>query len=124
MLVGLLALTTAAVFSGAAIYVLAVEHVAREALDDRAALTEWKPSYKRGAVMQASIALVGTALGALAWWRTGGLWFGIGAMLILLPGLDVAIRRRPMTACWPRRRTRQRPETRVLGGRFHASARP
>jgi hypothetical protein len=34
MIAGLLALTSAAVFFGAAIYVLAVEHVAREALDD------------------------------------------------------------------------------------------
>jgi hypothetical protein len=85
MLPGLLALTVAAVFSGAAIYVLAVEHVARAALDDRAALTEWKPSYKRGAVMQASIALVGTALGALAWWQTANMWFAAGAILMLLP---------------------------------------
>jgi hypothetical protein len=85
MVAGLLALTIAAVFSGAATYVLAVEHVAREALDDRGALTEWKPSYKRGAIMQASIALVATVLRALAWWQTHELWFAVGAILMLLP---------------------------------------
>ena len=36
----------------------AVEHVAREALDDRVALAEWKPSYKRVARMQGAIALI------------------------------------------------------------------
>jgi len=85
MVAGLLALTVAAIFSGAAIYVLAVEHVAREALDDGAALTEWKPSYTRGAVMQASIALIGTALGAWGWWDTRVPWFAVGALLMLLP---------------------------------------
>jgi hypothetical protein len=85
MITALLALTSAAVFLGAAIYVSAVEHVAREALDDRAALAEWKPSYKRGATMQGAIAMITTALGALAWWQTANIWFGVGAISALLP---------------------------------------
>jgi hypothetical protein len=85
MIAGLLALTSAAVFFGSAIYVLAVEHVAREALDDRAALMEWQPAYKRGAIMQATISLLSTALGASAWWQTANIGFGIGAILALLP---------------------------------------
>jgi hypothetical protein len=85
MLVGLFALVIAAAFSGAAIYVLAVEHVARAQLDDRAALAEWTPAYKRGTAMQAPLALIGVVLGALACWLTGGLWFAIGAVLMLLP---------------------------------------
>ena len=85
MIIPLFALTSAALFCGAAIYVLAVEHVARGELDDRAALTEWKPAYRRGAAMQATIALVATGLGAIAWWRTGNSWYGVGAILALLP---------------------------------------
>ena len=85
MVAGLFALTSAAIFLGAALYVLAVEHVARRNLDDRAALIEWKPAYKRGAAMQASIALVSTALGVSAWWQTRDIWFAFGATFALLP---------------------------------------
>src|SRR5215218_6341873 len=71
MVFGMLALTVGAIFAGAAFYVCFAEHPARSALDDRGQLTQWKPSYQRGALMQASLAVIGFLLGLAAWWRTG-----------------------------------------------------
>jgi hypothetical protein len=85
MIFGLLALIAAAIFGGVALYVNIVEQPARLSLDDRALLAEWKPSYKRGAAMQAPLALVGFVLGLLAWWRTSHPGFLIGAIAIIAP---------------------------------------
>src|SRR5258705_10695503 len=83
MTFGLVALIAAAIFTGAALYVNVAEQPARLTLDDRALLTEWKPSYKHGAAMQAPLALVGFLLGLLAWWQTG-LWLWLlGAALLV-----------------------------------------
>jgi hypothetical protein len=85
MLLGLLALVAAAVFTGAAFYVNVAEQPARLTLDDRALLTEWKPAYKRGAAMQAPLALIGFLLGMLAWWQAAHPGFLIGAIAIIAP---------------------------------------
>jgi hypothetical protein len=85
MTFGLLALIASAIFCGAALYVNVAEQPARLSLDDRALLAEWKPSYKRGAAMQAPLALVGFLLGILAWWQTAHPGFLIGAIAIIAP---------------------------------------
>jgi Domain of unknown function (DUF1772) len=85
MTIGLLALTVAAIFTGAAFYVGVAEQPARLLLDDRALLTEWKPSYQRGAAMQASLALLGFLLGAIAWWQTSHSLFLIGSIAMIAP---------------------------------------
>jgi hypothetical protein len=85
MLVGQLALLVAAAFAGVAIYVSACEHPARLKLDDRAMLMQWKPSYKHGAMMQASLSLIGTILGVTAWWQSGGWLWLIGSVSLILP---------------------------------------
>jgi hypothetical protein len=85
MAFGLLALIASAIFAGAAFYVNFAEQPARLTLDDRALLTEWKPAYKRGAAMQAPLALIGFGLGVLAWWKIAHIGFLIGAILIIAP---------------------------------------
>src|SRR6202035_5294083 len=85
MVFGLLALIAAAFFTGVALYVNVAEQPARLSLDDRALLAEWKPSYKRGAAMQAPLALVGFLLGWIAWWHTSHPGFLMGAIAMILP---------------------------------------
>ena len=83
MLSGQLALITAAAFTGAALYISAVEQPARLRLDDAALLTEWKPAYKRGTMMQAPLAVLGFLLGLVAWWQTAHLAWVAGAILMI-----------------------------------------
>lgn len=79
---GLLALIAAALFTGAAFYVGFAEQPARLMLDDQAMLAQWKPSYRRGYIMQATLAIVGALLGGLAFWCTGDITWLVGAIAI------------------------------------------
>src|SRR5918997_5267309 len=83
MITGQLALTTAALFAGAALYINVAEQPARLGLNDAALLQEWKPAYKRGTVMQAPLAILGFLLGMAAWWQTGHVGWALGALLMV-----------------------------------------
>jgi hypothetical protein len=82
MLIGHLALSIAALFTGAAFYINFAEQPARLQLDDRALLTEWKPAYQRGYAMQGSLAALGFVAGSIAWWQTAEAAFAIGGLLM------------------------------------------
>ena len=83
LMFGQLALIVAALFTGAAVYINWAEQPARLGLDDHALLAQWKPSYKRGFTMQATLAVVGFIFGVLAWYATGNGLYLAGAVVLL-----------------------------------------
>ena len=82
MIAALVATASAGLFAGAAIYVSAVEHPARLSCGTALALREFAPSYRRGAVMQASLAVVGLLASIAAWWQAGRAELLIGGLLL------------------------------------------
>jgi hypothetical protein len=82
MISALVATASAGLFAGAAIYVSAVEHPARLSCGTALALREFAPSYRRGAVMQAALAVVGLLASIAAWWQADRVAFLIGGLLL------------------------------------------
>jgi hypothetical protein len=82
MLARELALAIAAVFTGAAIYINIAEQPARLQLDNRSLLAEWKVAYKRGYMMQASLAIVGGLFGLAAYLSTLDWRWLLGAIVL------------------------------------------
>ncbi len=77
-----LAVLSAALFAGAALYINVVEHPARMGLDTRTAAMQWAPSYKRATWLQAPLALVSLLCGAAVWLLGGGPAWLAGALLV------------------------------------------
>lgn len=83
MVMGLIALSLAAMFFSAALYIHIAEHPARMGLDDRNALAQWAPSYARAFTMQGGLAVVSGLAGLAAGWLTGDWRWALGAALML-----------------------------------------
>ncbi len=79
-----IAVWAAGLFSGAAVYVSLVEHPARMQCGTLLAATEFGPSYKRGAAMQATLAMVGTLAGVAAGLANGSTAWLTGSLLLFL----------------------------------------
>jgi uncharacterized membrane protein len=71
------------IFSGAALYVSLVEHPARMECGTQLAATQFGPSYRRAAIMQALLTVVGSLLAALVWVRGGSVAWLAGAALFV-----------------------------------------
>ncbi len=76
------AVLSCSLFTGAAVYVNLVEHPARMQCGVEIAVTEFPPSYRRGTIMQATLAAVGL-FSSLAAWLTGASfsWLVAGVLL-------------------------------------------
>jgi hypothetical protein len=79
-----IATLSASLFVGAAAYINLVEHPARMSCGTALATTEFAPSYKRGTIMQASLAAISFLSALTAWvmhssiaWLIGGLLIGV-----------------------------------------------
>ena len=82
MLLAILATLATALFTGAAVYISLVEHPARLKCPTAHAVEQWRPSYQRATVMQASLAVAGALLAVAAWLVGAGLvWLLAGLVL-------------------------------------------
>jgi anthrone oxygenase-like protein len=118
------AILSCTLFTGAAVYITAVEHPARLSCGPEAAAAEWAPSYKRATLMQVPLALVAGLFGIVRATQGGGpLWLW-AAMLILavIPFTLLAIRPTNNRLLDPRRDRRSDETLRLLQawGRLHA----
>ena len=82
ILLKFIAMFSAALFAGAALYINIAEHPARMTLETRFAAAQWAPSYGRATWMQAPLALSSLLAGLGVWLLGGGFGWGIAAVLI------------------------------------------
>lgn len=76
-------LVSAALFTGAALYVTFVEHPVRLGMTDAAMLAQWQPSYERALPLQAALAILAGVAGLAAWYPIGD-WQFVAAGLVML----------------------------------------
>jgi len=88
-----LSVTCCALFTGAAIYVNLVEHPARLECGTALAATVFPPSYKRAAMLQAPLALLGFLFSIVAYFYGSSVWWLIGGFLLfsVVPFTFIAI---------------------------------
>ena len=77
-----IAVLSAALFAGAALYINVVEHPARMGLETRVAAMQWAPSYKRATWLQAPLAVLSLSCGIGVWILGAGVGWLIAAILV------------------------------------------
>ena len=80
----LLATFFCSIFAGAALYINLVEHPARMECGTEFAASEFSPSYKRAAIMQASLAILGFLASIFVWLRGANVLWLVGGVLLVL----------------------------------------
>jgi uncharacterized membrane protein len=122
-IIELLAVLACTLFTGAAVYITAVEHPARLSCGTQIAATEWAPSYKRATVMQAPLAVVAGLLGILRGVLGGGsLWVWAAVFILLVIPFTLVVIRPTNNQLLDPRRDRGSDETHQLlnsWGRLH-----
>ena len=76
------AMVACSLFAGAAVYVNLVEHPARMECGTELAATEFPPSYRRGTIMQATLAAVGLLSSVAAWLAGATFWWLVGGIVL------------------------------------------
>jgi hypothetical protein len=82
MILRILTTLACGIFSGAALYITLVEQPARLSCGIAAAIAQWRPSYKRGTVMQASLASGGSVLAFASWWTSKDMAWLLGGIAL------------------------------------------
>ncbi len=76
------AVLSCSLFAGAAVYVSLVEHPARIECGVEIAATEFPPSYRRGTILQATLAALGLLASVASWLAGATFWWLVGGVLL------------------------------------------
>jgi|ERR1700681_874748 hypothetical protein len=77
-----IAVLACGLFVGAAVYVSLVEHPARMECGVELAATEFPPSYRRGTILQATLAALGLLASVAAWLAGATFWWLVGGGML------------------------------------------
>ena len=118
------AILACTLFTGAAVYITAVEHPARLSCGVETAVAEWAPSYKRATVMQVPLALIAGLFGILRGTQGGGpLWLWASVLILTVIPFTLLVIRPTNNRLLDPHRDRRSDETHRLlkvWGRLHA----
>jgi Domain of unknown function (DUF1772) len=119
----LISVLACTLFTGAAVYITAVEHPARLSCGTEIAATQWAPSYKRATRMQAPLALAAGLFGITRGVLGGGsMWISAAVLILSVIPFTLIVIRPTNNRLLDRQRDRGSEETRELlntWGRLH-----